>query len=88
MQAAYDGRVAVVGVAGRDDLSAIQGFIDDRGVAAFPHIADESGEIWATFDVRSQPAFVFIDDDGTIADESGSLSEDGLIERLDALVAG
>ncbi len=88
MQAAFDGQVAVIGVAGRDDLSAIQGFIDDRGVGAFPHIADESGEIWATFDVRSQPAFVFIDDDGTIVDGTGSLSEEGLTERLDELVAG
>lgn len=76
----------MVGVAGRDDLSAIQGFIDNRGVDAFPHIADETGEIWATFDVRSQPAFVFIDDDGTIADGTGSLSEAGIIERLDALI--
>ena len=77
----------MVGVAGRDDLSAIQGFIDNRGVGAFPHIADESGEVWSRFDVRSQPAFVFIDDDGTIADGTGSLSEDGIAERLDALIA-
>jgi hypothetical protein len=85
VQAQYEGRVAVVGVAGRDDLSAIQGFIDNRGVGAFPHIVDESGEIWASFDVRSQPAFVFIDDDGTV-DGTGSLSEDSVIERLDALI--
>ena len=88
MQAAYDGDVTVIGVAGRDDLSAIQGFIDDRGVGAFPHMVDDTGEIWAGFDVRSQPAFVFIDDDGTIVGDAGSLSEESLVERLDALVAG
>ncbi len=78
----------MVGVAGRDDLSAIQGFIDDRGVSAFPHMVDETGELWAGFDVRSQPSFVFIDDGGTIVDGTGSLSEESLVERLDALVAG
>ena len=79
--------MAVIGVAGRDDLDAIQGFIDDRGVTGFPHIADQSGEVWSAFDVRGQPAFVFINDDGTIAGEAGSLSEAGIVERLDALVA-
>lgn len=54
---------------------------------AFPHIADESGDVWRAFDVRSQPSFVFIDDDGTIAGEAGSLSEEGIAERLDALIA-
>lgn len=78
----------MVGVAGRDDLPAVQAFIDDRAVDGFPHIIDETGEIWAGFDVRSQPAFVFIDDDGTIADGTGSLSEEGIAERLDALIAG
>lgn len=79
--------MTVIGVAGRDDLSAIQGFIDDRGVGAFPHIADESGEVWSNFDVRSQPAFVFIDDDGTVVDSTSSLSESGIAERLDQLIA-
>jgi peroxiredoxin len=77
----------VIGVAGRDDLETIRGFIEARGVSAFPHIADESGEVWSAFDVRSQPSFVFIDDDGTIAGEAGSLSEEGIAERLDALIA-
>lgn len=79
--------MAVIGVAGRDDLDAIQDFIVDRGVNEFPHIADESGEVWSGFDVRSQPAFVFINDDGTIAGEAGSLSEAEIVEWLDALVA-
>ncbi len=77
----------MIGVAGRDDLGTIQRFIEARGVGAFPHIADESGDVWSAFDVRSQPAYVFIDDDGTIAGEAGSLSEEGIAERLDALIA-
>ena len=76
----------MVGVARRDDLAAIQGFIDDRGVGAFPHIVDETGEIWSSFDVRSQPAFVFVNGDGSI-ENTGSLSEDALIERVEALLA-
>ena len=78
----------MIGVAGRDDLSAIQGFIDERGVGAFPHLVDDTGEIWAAFDVRSQPAFVFIDDDGTVSRPTGSLSEAAITDRLEELVAG
>ncbi len=76
----------MIGVAGRDDLDAIQSFIATRGVGEFQHIADESGDVWTEFEVRSQPAYVFINDDGTISDPTGTLSEDELRERLTALV--
>lgn len=77
----------MIGVAGRDELAAIQGFIDQRGVAGFPHIVDETGDVWSSFDVRSQPAYVFVDDDGTL-ENTGSLSEASLVERVEALIAG
>ena len=77
----------MVGVAGRAELDAIQGFIDARGVAEFPHIADESGDVWAAFDISSQPAFVFIDDDGTVFNTTGSLGDNGIAEQLEALIA-
>lgn len=56
-------------------------------MSAFPHIADEEGDVWGAFDILSQPAFVFIDDDGTVVDRTGSLGADGLAERLDDLVS-
>lgn len=77
----------MVGVSGRAELDAIQGFIDARGVSGFPHIADEAGDVWGAFDILSQPAFVFIDDDGTIAATTGSLGANGIAEQLDSLIA-
>jgi len=54
-------------------------------VGAFPHIVDESGDVWATYGVRTQPAFVFINDDGTSETHIGALGEAGLTERINAL---
>ncbi len=42
--------------------------------------------MWASYDIRSQPAFVFIDDDGT-TDATGSLGRARIEEALDALIA-
>lgn len=66
----------------------MQGFIEARGVGEFPHIADVSGDVWGAFNIRSQPAFVFINEDGTIAATTGVLGESGIAEQLDALIAG
>ena len=77
----------MVGVAGRAELDAIQGFISERGVSEFPHISDVSGDVWASFNISSQPAFVFINDDGTIAATTGSLGDNGIDERLDDLIS-
>lgn len=74
-------------MAGRAELGDIQGFISDREVSGFPHISDQSGDVWASFDISSQPAFVFINDDGTIAATTGPLGDTGIDEQLDALIA-
>lgn len=48
---------------------------------------DESGEIWSTFGVNSQPSFVFIDAQGNAETRFGAMGEDSISERLDALLA-
>ena len=65
----------------------MQGFIEARGVDGFPHIADVSGDVWGAFDIFTQPSFVFINDDGTIFNTTGSLGDSGIDEQLDALIA-
>lgn len=65
----------------------MRSFVDDFGVGAFPHVADVSGQVWESYGVLTQPAFAFIDDDGTADVVVGSLGTDGLAERLDALLA-
>ena len=76
-----------VGVAGRDGLEAINGFIDDYDVGGFDHIVDESGAIWANFEIVSQPSFIFLDASGDSTTHIGALGVDGISERLDALIS-
>lgn len=77
--------VNFVGVAGRDDLEAINDFIATLDVSGFPHIVDETGEVWAGYGITTQPAFVFINDDGSMETHVGALGVEGLTERLTAL---
>ncbi len=65
----------------------MQGFIDDTGVDGLRHVADESGDIWRSYDIGSQPAWVFINDDGTATRLISRLGEDGLIDEAEALLA-
>lgn len=87
MQTTYGDDVTFVGVAGRDDLGAVEGFVTERGVGAFQHVYDEELEIWRAFGVSSQPAWVFIDADGNAETLIGGLGEDGLRDRVEALLA-
>lgn len=72
-------------MAGRDELAAIEQFVDLYGVDAFPHIADLDLEIWMRYDVASQPAFVFIDDDGSVETVIGAMGHSRLSSKLDDL---
>ena len=87
VQETYGAEVTFVGVAGRDDLDAIVGFIDDLDVDAFSHIVDETGAIWENFQVVSQPSFIFLDATGEFEAHVGALGVSGLSERLDRLTA-
>ena len=74
-------------MAGKSDQPAMEAFVNDLGVDEFPHLIDEDGSLWEQFDIRIQPAFAFIDDDGTITVHTGSLGPDGLASQIDALKA-
>lgn len=84
----YGDDVQFIGVAWKDEVSAMQDFVDRHGLGGFPHVSDESGELFAAYEVVSQPAWAFIDDDGTTTTVLGGLGPDGIAENLDALVAG
>ena len=87
MQEQFGTDVNFVGVAGRDDLSEMQAFVEEFGVTAFEHVADMDTEIWRQYGVTSQPAFVFIDDSGEVEVLISSLGEAGLTERVEALIS-
>ncbi len=87
MHTTYGDEVTFVGVAGRDDLGAIERFVDGRGVSGFQHVFDDELEIWRAYGVTSQPAWVFIDADGNAETLISGLGEDGLRDRVEALLA-
>lgn len=87
MDEQYCDDVTFVGVAGRDDLSAITEFIDTLSVGAFEHVVDDDGSVWADYAITTQPSFVFIDDNGTTSTHVGALGVDGLSEALNDLVS-
>lgn len=83
----YGDDVEFIGVAGRDDLPPITAFIDDFAVGSFDHAVDLTGDVWAAFDISTQPAFVFIDADGSSSTHVGALGVEGLSSRLDDLTS-
>ncbi|WP_062077214.1 redoxin family protein [Demequina globuliformis] len=79
--------VALYGLPGQADVASSQGFVDTYGVDGFDHIFDEDGSLWAGFGVAYQPAFVLINDDGSIETIGGSLDTDGIIAAAEELAA-
>ena len=77
--------VEFVGVAGLGQVDAMRAFVDDYDVGAFKHLNDTDGSLWKRFEVARQPAYAFIDDDGTIEVVRGELGADGIATRVAAL---
>ena len=72
-------------MAGRSDQGDMEDFISNLDVGTFPHTIDEDGSIWEQFGIRSQPSFVFINDDGTASVHNGGLGIDGLTAAIEQL---
>jgi len=70
-----------VGVAwfGSDD--AFEGFVDKHGLT-FPQVSDDPGDVFARFDVPSQPALVIIDAAGNVQQLFGAVDADLLDDIL------
>ncbi|CAL9371589.1 Thiol-disulfide oxidoreductase ResA [Nocardiopsis dassonvillei] len=78
----YDGRVEFIGVAGLGEVGDMHAFASDTGTGHLRHIVDEDGTIWSDFGVVGQPAFAFVEPDGTFETVPGTLAD----EDLDAYV--
>lgn len=77
----------MIGVAGRDEAATFQEWITSREVDGFEHIADPNIAVWREFGITSQPAFVFINDDGTSESRIGAMGLEGLTSRIVELIA-
>jgi len=87
VQYQFEDQARIIGIASRDSIEQMEAFVADTGVDTFPHAADIDGDVWEFYGIGSQPAFVFINDDGTFDTRLGSLNEDMLAERVEQLLA-
>lgn len=85
--AKFDGKVEIIGVAGRGELPEMEAFLVETGTNGLTHVIDSDGAIWASYGVAAQPAFAFLDDSGSVKVFIGALGESGLAEQLNKLVA-
>jgi len=65
----------------------MQDFVSDFSLESFEHLIDADRSLWQVFEVRSQPAFAFINQNGEISVHNGRLGEEDLIEELELLLA-
>jgi hypothetical protein len=76
-----------VGVAWNGTQGEIDEFISRHGLT-FPNVFDGDGEIFASFSVASQPAWVFQSKTGERVVESRALPEDDINSRLKGISPG
>ena len=79
-------RVDVIGVAWAGTESDYADFVERHGLT-FPNISDTEGEVYARFGVPYQPAWVYLDTDGTSQVRRGSMNEVTALTELEALAA-
>ncbi|WP_062070449.1 redoxin family protein [Demequina sediminicola] len=79
--------VTLYGLPGQADVASSQGFVETYGLEGFDHIFDEDGSLWSGFGVAYQPAFVLINDDGSIETIGGSLDTAEIVEAAEALAS-
>lgn len=63
----------------------MQAFVDQYGLR-MPTAVDETDEIFTRFGFSYQPAWAFVDDDGTVETYFGALEPSEVNARIDALV--
>jgi thiol-disulfide isomerase/thioredoxin len=82
----FGDEVKVIGVAGRGEVGDMKSFVSDTETGSLTHVVDDSGSIWANYGVSSQPAFAFVNDDGTIRVFTGAMGEAGLEAEIQQLI--
>lgn len=77
--------MTIVGVAWNGSAAAMVDFVTQFGIT-FPTVVDHDGAVFARYGVPYQPAWTFIERDGTSTTSLGAMSDDVLASRLEALV--
>ena len=61
-------------------------FVEDNAVGNFEHLIDIEGVIWSELNIFDQPAFAFVNDDGSVDVNVGSFDQVELAARVQALI--
>ena len=84
MNKQFAGKVNIIGVAWNGSDKSMQEFITKHQLT-FPNIKDNDGVIFAQFKVPYQPAWVFIQQNGTSQTDVGAKDEVSLSAMLSKL---
>ena len=82
----WAGKVNIVGIAWNGTQGEIDEFISRHGLT-FKNVRDGDGEIFASFSVASQPAWVCQSAAGERVVESRALAEDDINSQLSAIAS-
>lgn len=83
--AAANPRVTFVGVAARDQVSAMRSFVDKYHLDGMTQLADTDGAVWSKFGITRQPAWAFVGANGNIDVIKDALTESQLTDRVHGL---
>lgn len=76
---------ALVGIASRDSLAQMEGFVARHGLNDVVNIADEAGTVWERFGVFGQPTWAYVDGDtGQVSVQFGGLGQEGVLAAFEA----
>ena len=76
--------MTIVGIAWHGSDADMQDFVQRHGIT-FANMIDDDGDLFARFQVPVQPAWVFVDADGTADTSLGAMNEEVLGQALSDL---
>ena len=83
----FEGKVAFLGIAGRDDVPEMKKFVAQEKLGFFPHVVDADGELWTSFGITGQPGYAFVGEDGKVEVVPASLTKEDLVAKTTELAA-
>ena len=87
MQRELGDEVTFIGLPSRsNDIASMASFVEDNAVGNFEHLIDIEGVIWSELNIFDQPAFAFVNDDGSVDVNVGSFDQVELAARVQALI--
>lgn len=73
--------VEIIGVGALGPKFDAEAFVEFNELDGVRHLFDEEADVWAKFGVLAQPAFAFINSDGTFSIAPGIMDAEQIVER-------